>query len=421
MAEQTKNAEETAEEKRGELMGMGKGLKKTLAGIGIALAVSAGVTGTVLGLNGCDTGTGGGNTQEYTQYTVTFLDGPGGNVLKTQTVNAGGSAIPPSSPTKTGYTFDGWAGNYTNITGNTTVYATWRENTIDPPTLPAFPTANVNVAIPTRINNVTPFESLVPKFSTDESGVGAAVRNTFMNMRNQADNFVNWFDGAEDTYPALSAKFGALKTKENEIKTAAGTATLAPVYHSAAEGKVDGILDTVLGNAGAERTAFDKYFDAHSKGAYITQRQWNGTLAAGDTKAAQVAEFVSLCGSINGLTQPAVNSGSGNVTNMTAVLNELKGLMRTSLTAGFGFTAADTNGTAMINALITQIAEDLPQFGAFIKDMQNQGMSGGIEIGGMPVGLTMAPTSAKSSHLADDSFTPAYLRTRTKDDETKMA
>lgn len=55
-------------------------------------------------------------------YTVTFKDWDG-SVLKTQTVASGGSATPPSNPTRDGYRFTGWSGSYTNITADTDITA----------------------------------------------------------------------------------------------------------------------------------------------------------------------------------------------------------------------------------------------------------------------------------------------------------
>lgn len=60
-------------------------------------------------------------------YTVTFVNGLG-TTLKTQKVDYGKNATPPTNPTRTGYTFSGWSGSYTNVTSNRTITATWTIN-----------------------------------------------------------------------------------------------------------------------------------------------------------------------------------------------------------------------------------------------------------------------------------------------------
>ena len=60
-------------------------------------------------------------------YTVTFKDWDG-SVLKTQTVASGGSATPPPNPTRDGYTFSGWSGNYTNVTADVDIIAQYTKN-----------------------------------------------------------------------------------------------------------------------------------------------------------------------------------------------------------------------------------------------------------------------------------------------------
>ena len=64
-----------------------------------------------------------------TTYTVRFLDWDN-SVISTQTVTRGGNATPPSNPTRDGYTFSGWQGNYTNITADTDIIATYEKNTV---------------------------------------------------------------------------------------------------------------------------------------------------------------------------------------------------------------------------------------------------------------------------------------------------
>ena len=61
------------------------------------------------------------------KYTVTFKDYDG-KVLKTETVNYGSSATAPSNPTRSGYVFSYWNGNYKNVTSNQTVTAVYNRD-----------------------------------------------------------------------------------------------------------------------------------------------------------------------------------------------------------------------------------------------------------------------------------------------------
>lgn len=62
-----------------------------------------------------------------TTYTVRFLNWDN-SVISTQTVTRGGSATPPPNPTRDGYTFSGWSGNYTNVTANVDIIAQYTKN-----------------------------------------------------------------------------------------------------------------------------------------------------------------------------------------------------------------------------------------------------------------------------------------------------
>lgn len=58
-------------------------------------------------------------------YTVTFYDYSGGNVLSTQSVLYKEAATAPATPTRDGWTFDGWDKTFTSITTNTTICGKW--------------------------------------------------------------------------------------------------------------------------------------------------------------------------------------------------------------------------------------------------------------------------------------------------------
>jgi uncharacterized repeat protein (TIGR02543 family) len=68
-------------------------------------------------------------TYDINVYTVTFVDYDN-TVIKTQQVSYKGDATLPADPSRDGgYTFVGWNGNYTDITKNETVTATYIKNT----------------------------------------------------------------------------------------------------------------------------------------------------------------------------------------------------------------------------------------------------------------------------------------------------
>ena len=86
----------------------------------------AGWSPTVVAATGDSTYTATYNSTKNT-YTVTFVDW-NETVLKEDVVEYGSSATAPADPTREGYTFDGWDKDFSNVTENMTVKATYTEN-----------------------------------------------------------------------------------------------------------------------------------------------------------------------------------------------------------------------------------------------------------------------------------------------------
>ena len=77
-----------------------------------------------------DDDNGDDNDDETIFHTVTFVDYDG-EVLKVQEIEEGNDATPPSSPRRPGYTFDGWIGDYTNVTEDRIIEADYDRNPVD--------------------------------------------------------------------------------------------------------------------------------------------------------------------------------------------------------------------------------------------------------------------------------------------------
>lgn len=68
------------------------------------------------------------------RFDVTFEDGMGSTIDK-QEVDYGHDATVPADPEREGYKFQGWDGEYTNVTKDVTIRASW--TTSDKETTPA--------------------------------------------------------------------------------------------------------------------------------------------------------------------------------------------------------------------------------------------------------------------------------------------
>lgn len=65
---------------------------------------------------------------EYNYHTVTFVDWDNRVIGVPQLVLEGDNAIAPTSPTRNGYIFSGWIGNYTDITSDVTIVASYTKD-----------------------------------------------------------------------------------------------------------------------------------------------------------------------------------------------------------------------------------------------------------------------------------------------------
>ena len=61
------------------------------------------------------------------EYTVRFVDYDGSTLIKSQVVQSGKDALPPSNPSKPNTTFLGWSGNYYNVSQNEIVKAIYSD------------------------------------------------------------------------------------------------------------------------------------------------------------------------------------------------------------------------------------------------------------------------------------------------------
>lgn len=95
--------------------------------LGTVVATTADATITVGAANDIYTANYGNTTPVVTTYTVKFVDWDG-TILKEQVVNEGEDATPPADPSREGYTFDGWEGDYTNVNTNVTITAKYTKD-----------------------------------------------------------------------------------------------------------------------------------------------------------------------------------------------------------------------------------------------------------------------------------------------------
>ena len=67
-------------------------------------------------------------TQTVRKYNITFVNAEGTQIGSVQKIEYGNDATPPTPPSRSGYTFVGWIGKYTNVQADAKVYASYYHN-----------------------------------------------------------------------------------------------------------------------------------------------------------------------------------------------------------------------------------------------------------------------------------------------------
>jgi hypothetical protein len=362
-------------------------------------------------LNGCPADT------DDPVYTVTFLKSEGGEALKTETVAPGGSATPPYvAPPSGKEERDGkweWSGVYENVNENITIFPKkWIEKSMASLSIFSDDSSIMNVTPPSKIADYYEYYAL--SSPVREAVLSADMRGVHRNFVRQSDYFVNWFKNVADTTeglgPVRREKINTLLAQEKLIRNSANTTQTTAGFIGAAETAVDDILGALI--APGNRTEFDKYKDAYSQYNYLKQRHYNvfnGPNEDQVLKAAEVTEFVSLCDKIGSsdFPQPIVNGDGTEITNADEFKPVLENYIKNAITNGLALDLDDTEGQKMVSALVRQITEDIPQFRAFIDDMEKQEMKAGTtdwiltQVGLGPFAVVQSQQSdTKAAHLA---------------------
>jgi uncharacterized repeat protein (TIGR02543 family) len=353
-------------------------------------------------------------------WTVIF-DGDGGipaeqrrTVSKGGTVGAGNM---PAEPDKSGHAFRGWyterngGGDTfaasTTVSGDMTVYAQWEKEPEPEPDIPAFSPALEDVDFAT-FQIMGHLLSSAPTFAETgyDKGYASDVRTNFKThlakIYTQSGKLRNGYNKVKEVYPQLNGVNGIV-AGENTIRNQVGSCTDAVTYLNKADNYMDAILDSILGNDGAERSGFDKYYNAYKAGEYYKQKQRDkNNYSQAFTDALEQTDI------------------QGDVGNVDQVLAQLKAQMLAKIIAAMGIDGTVTNTTnlARINELntnlITQI-QDISQYKAVMDDVIDLGYSTDFAIQGPIATTSQSQSENKASHLTSaGDFIPEFLKPENK-------
>jgi hypothetical protein len=207
--------------------------------------------------------------------------------------------------------------------------------------------------------------------------------------RAQADALETFFNGAKSSYPSIS-EFSTLAAKEAAIKTAlnGGAVGAAAVKDrpAAVAGIADEILDTIFGNSGNDRDAFDAYFNVYAQGQYLISTDWWTRNDGNNGLNTAVSDFNAARSSISDSDLPGQGVGSwdnnrgtglaiGEKNAVNAQFTYMQNKMADLIVSKLGITGDSTlmtNAQNMAKALVIQLGQDQQEFAAFIKDLQEE-------------------------------------------------
>jgi hypothetical protein len=187
--------------------------------------------------------------------------------------------------------------------------------------------------------------------------------------------------GAYPDIPGIQAIINA-ETGIANVNNWSGIANGAPTQYS------DAIVNAIFTNNASAKTAFNKELTAYQKGAYFEQKQrFNGertsdglvTINSSEpSRATLIAELQSALTTADVNTQLAFgsdSSGNTTITNLQAIMNELKTSMLAKINTAMGVDQMNgTNKTQVqtLNSnLLTQIGEDFSQIKAMVDDIND--------------------------------------------------
>jgi hypothetical protein len=206
--------------------------------------------------------------------------------------------------------------------------------------------------------------------------------------RTQAAALETFFTGAAAGYPSMSTTFGTLKGYETAIKTKLngdGGTIAVKDRPGAVAGIADDILDTIFGDSGADRDAFDEYFNAYAQGQYLISTDWWTRNDSNNGLNTAVSDFNNTRSSISDSDFPAEVYGTwsngrgalaiGEVNSVNAQFTYMQNKMADLIVSKLDITgdsALMTNAQNMAKALVIQLGQDQQEFATFIKDLQKE-------------------------------------------------